>query len=90
MGLRKAEALVEANPNLEVPLSIRNAPTELMKKLGYAEDYQYAHNASSGVSPQKFMPTEIENEKLYVPTGRGYEKNISAYLEWVETQLRTP
>jgi putative ATPase len=89
MGLRKAQALVDTRPNLEVPLSIRNAPTSLMKEIGYGKDYQYAHNADSGVTNQKFLPPEIENEKFYIPTSRGYEKNISALMDWVESQKGT-
>jgi putative ATPase len=87
MGLRKAEALVERFPNVEIPKSIRNAPTKLMKNLGYGKDYQYAHDSETGVTPQSFMPDEIKNQKLYVPTTRGHEKNVTAYLEWVKTQI---
>ncbi len=89
MGLRRAEELVAKNPNLDIPLSIRNAPTDMMKDLGYGKNYRYAHDAATGVAPQQFLPDELQGTKLYEPTTRGHEKNISAYLEWVESQLKT-
>jgi len=87
MGLKKAQELVDENPNLDIPLSIRNAPTQMMKNIGYGKDYQYAHNAESGVTPQRFLPDTIADLKLYEPTTRGHEKNITAYMEWIEAQL---
>ena len=86
MGLQKAEQLVEKHPQLSVPHSIRNAPTTLMKKLGYGQDYDYAHNSETGVTSQKFLPDEIKDAEFYEPANRGYEKNIAAYLEWVKSQ----
>jgi putative ATPase len=88
MGLRNAEALVKEFPNEEVPLDLRNSPTKLMDQLGYGDGYKYAHDEKSGVSNQRFMPSKLENKKLYKPTTRGYEKNIASYLEWVETQRK--
>lgn len=88
LGLKNAEALLEKYPALEIPLSIRNAPTKLMKDIGFGKGYQYAHNAESGVTPQKFMPEAIKDIKLYEPTNRGHEKNVKAYIEWVEDQLK--
>jgi len=88
LGLRKAEALVDRNPNLEIPLSIRNAPTKMMKDLGYGKDYLYAHDSDSGVTPQKFLPEQLHGVELYKPTNRGHEKNITTYLEWVKSQLK--
>jgi putative ATPase len=86
MGLQRAKELVAKHPDLEPPLSIRNAPTRLMENLGYGENYQYAHNSETGVTPQEFMPTPLKDTKIYEPTKRGYEKHISSYLDWVEDQ----
>ncbi len=85
LGLRKAQVLASHFPNPEIPLSIRNAPTKMMEKLGYGGDYNYAHDSESGITPQKFMPENILGEKLYSPTQRGHEKNISAYLQWADS-----
>ncbi|MDZ4677834.1 MAG: replication-associated recombination protein A [Oligoflexia bacterium] len=87
-GLKKAQELVEKHPDLEPPLSIRNAPTRLMENLGYGEKYQYAHDSKSGVTAQEFMPDKLKNIKIYEPTKHGYEKHISQYLEWVEEQKK--
>lgn len=84
MGLLKAQELVDEFSNLEVPLSIRNAPTKLMKVLGYGEKYQYSHNDEGAVNNQKFLPEEIQDQKIYEPSEHGFEKNISAYLHWVD------
>jgi putative ATPase len=87
MGLKKAEALLERYPNEDIPMSIRNAPTKMMKNLGYGKNYQYAHDSETGVTPQNFMPDKLRGNKLYEPTTRGHEKNVTAYMEWVRAQL---
>ncbi|MBN1277451.1 MAG: replication-associated recombination protein A [Deltaproteobacteria bacterium] len=59
-----------------VPLHIRNAPTELMKKQGYSRGYLYPHNFPGGWVPQEYLPGELKNRVFYRPTSRGYEQEI--------------
>jgi len=65
---------------LPVPLVIRNAPTSLMKDLGYGKDYKYAHNFKQGYAVQEHMPKELKDKKYYYPTERGFEKEIKQRL----------
>ena len=60
----------------QVPLHIRNAPTSLMKKLGYSRGYLYPHNYSDGWVEQEYLPKEIKNRIFYRPTNRGFEQKI--------------
>lgn len=63
--------------HLPVPFHIRNAPTGLMKKLGYGKGYQYAHDHPDAEVDQEHLPEEIKTQRFYFPTGRGYEQTIS-------------
>ncbi|HWI41689.1 MAG TPA: replication-associated recombination protein A, partial [Verrucomicrobiae bacterium] len=69
---------------LPVPLHIRNAPTRLMKELGYGSGYRYAHASEEGYLPQEHLPDELAGRKFYRPTRHGYERNISERLEFIE------
>jgi putative ATPase len=77
---RVQEAVAEKG-SLPVPLHIRNAPTALMKDLGYGRDYRYAHDYSEGYVPQDYLPDELKGRVFYHPTERGYEKAVSERLE---------
>jgi putative ATPase len=63
-----------------VPLHIRNAPTTLMKDLGYGKDYVYPHDAP-GAPPQEFLPAELRGRHFYEPAGNGFERDLKARLE---------
>jgi putative ATPase len=65
---------------LPVPLHVRNAPTKLMKDLGYGWGYKYAHDFSEGVVAQDYFPEELGARVYYQPTARGFEKTISERL----------
>ena len=67
--------------SLPVPLHIRNAPTKLMKDLGYGKGYKYAHNYKEGIVEQEYMPSELINRIYYHPTTRGYERIIKDRLD---------
>lgn len=69
-------------PAAQVPLHIRNAPTALMKELGYGAGYSYAHSAPEGYTPQDYLPDEIADRVFYEPTAFGFEKEIAKRLEW--------
>jgi len=64
-----------------VPLSVRNAPTKLMKELGYGEDYQYAHNHENNFANHEFMPEGIKNTKLYDPRNNTRENALRDFLK---------
>ncbi|MDR1656410.1 MAG: replication-associated recombination protein A [Deltaproteobacteria bacterium] len=66
---------------LGVPLHIRNAPTNLMKELGYGQGYQYAHDHKNALVDQQHLPDELLGREYYQPTDRGREKAIKEFLE---------
>jgi putative ATPase len=67
---------VERSGNQPVPLHIRNAPTDLMKKLGYGKGYLYPHNYAGAQVEQEYLPKNVKNRVFYRPTDRGFEKEI--------------
>jgi len=71
-----------ATPAAPVPLHIRNAPTGLMKELGYGAGYQYAHDAPDAYVPQDYLPTEVRDRVFYEPSPFGTEKEIAKRLAW--------
>ncbi|WP_298339380.1 replication-associated recombination protein A [uncultured Algibacter sp.] len=75
MAIGKAQQLVKQTGDLSVPLAIRNAPTKLMKELGYGDNYKYAHNYNNNFTEQEFLPDEIKNETLYEP-GNNARENV--------------
>ena len=77
----EAMADVQKFGTLPVPLHIRNAPTRLMKELGYGKGYKYAHNYRDAIADQEHMPSELRNRIYYKPTARGYEKVIKDRLD---------
>ncbi|MFL5401929.1 MAG: replication-associated recombination protein A [Gemmatimonadales bacterium] len=69
-------------PAAPVPLHIRNAPTPLMKELGYHRGYRYAHDSPDAYLPQEYLPDELRGSTFYTPGGFGHEKKIAERLEW--------
>lgn len=67
--------------SLPVPLHIRNAPTKMMKGLGYGKGYKYAHDFMDGYVPQEYLPDKLRGHIFYIPTDRGYEKIIKERIE---------
>ena len=80
-GYKMAQEDIKRWVPLPVPLVIRNAPTSLMKDLGYGKVYKYAHNFKQGYAVQEHMPKELKDKKYYYPTERGFEKEIKQRLE---------
>ena len=80
-AINKAQQKVEETGNLSVPLEIRNAPTKLMKELGYGETYKYAHDYKNSFIKQEFMPEKIKGEKLYEPGKNTRENSQRDYLK---------
>ena len=81
MAINQALSLVKKTGNLPVPLAIRNAPTKLMKDLGYGEDYQYAHNYEGNFAEAEFLPEEIKNTTLYNPGNNQREQAQREFLK---------
>jgi putative ATPase len=73
---------------LPVPLHIRNAPTKLMKELGYGQGYQYAHDYENAQVDQSHLPSELEGRAYYQPTQRGREKAIAEFLQARQERLK--
>lgn len=80
-AIGKAQELVKATGNLPVPLHIRNAPTKLMKELGYGKDYKYAHAHKGNFAEQDFLPEKIKAERLYTPQHNASEQKILERLK---------
>ena len=72
---------VKATGNLQVPLPLRNAPTQLMKEMGYGTGYKYAHDYENQFAEQEFLPEELKGTKLYEPGVNPKEKNIRDFLK---------
>ena len=85
-AINKAQALVRETGNLPVPLHIRNAPTKLMKNIGYGKDYQYAHGYDGNFTAQEYFPESLEGTKLYDPGKNSAEVKIreKLRLDWKE------
>ena len=71
---------VEETENLPVPMHIRNAPTRLMKEIGYGKDYIYPPDSDTPFVDQQFLPDNIKDKQYYHPTDKGREKKIAYYL----------
>ena len=69
-------------PSAPVPLHIRNAPTDLMKDLGYGRGYRYDPDEPEGIAEQEYLPDELSGERFYEPGGTGFEKTIAKRLAW--------
>jgi len=80
-AIGEAQALVRQTGDLSVPLSIRNAPTKLMKELGYGKDYQYAHDYEGNFRPHEFLPEEIKGTTFYRPGNNPRENAMRDYLK---------
>ncbi|HEY8405017.1 MAG TPA: replication-associated recombination protein A [Flavobacteriales bacterium] len=76
-----AQALVRQTGNLSIPLHLRNAPTKLMKDLGYGDSYQYAHSYEGNFVEQEFLPKEISGTTFYTPGNNAREKQTEDYLK---------
>ena len=75
-AINTALALVEQTGNLPVPLHLRNAPTKLMKELGYSEGYKYAHDYENHFVKQQFLPDELNGTQLWTPQPNAAEDKL--------------
>ena len=81
MAINEAIELVKKTGDLPVPLNIRNAPTKLMKDIGYGKDYKYAHSYESNFTQEEFLPENIKNTKLYQPQENSRETEVLKLLK---------
>ncbi|HEV7491147.1 MAG TPA: replication-associated recombination protein A [Rhodanobacteraceae bacterium] len=82
MAFNQAKGVIGETGTLDVPLHLRNAPTKLMKRLGYGKDYQYDHNVEGGVAlDQQCLPDALADAHFYEPTERGLEGQFREKLE---------
>ena len=81
-ALGAALAAARETPAAPVPMHIRNAPTGLMKELGYGKGYRYAHDSPDAYLPQEYLPDALRGTTLYQPGSFGYEKKVAERLAW--------
>jgi putative ATPase len=86
VAISEAMSAVNEKGDLPVPLSIRNAPTKLMKNIGYGKGYQYSHDYENNFAHQEFLPDEIKGTKFYDPGNNARENELRNYLKalWKE------
>ena len=82
LALDAALQAAREHPAAGVPLHIRNAPTQLMKELGYNDGYQYAHAVPEAYIPQEYLPEALSGSEFYSPGSFGFEKEIAKRLAW--------
>ncbi len=82
VAAKAAKAEIERSGTQPVPLAIRNAPTQLMKDLGYGQGYQYAHDFEDCYVPQEYLPESLRGTVFYTPTQYGFEKEIRKRMDW--------
>ncbi|MAN58751.1 MAG: AAA family ATPase [Flavobacteriaceae bacterium] len=85
-AINEAQRTVRQTGDLPVPFSIRNAPTKLMKDIGYGKNYQYAHNYEGNFVPHEFLPKDLSGTTFYKPGNNPKENSFRAYLKnlWKE------
>lgn len=81
MAIGEAQQLVKQTGDLSVPIHLRNAPTKLMKEMGYGEEYQYSHSYENNFSEQEYLPDEIKNTAFYKPGNNSRENELRNFLK---------
>ena len=81
MAIGEAQHVVKQTGDLSVPIHLRNAPTKLMKELGYGEEYQYSHSYENNFSEQEYLPDEIKNTAFYKPGNNARENELRNFLK---------
>ncbi len=81
MAIGKAQQVVKQTGDLPVPIHLRNAPTKLMKELGYGDEYKYSHDYANNFAEQEFLPDEIANTAFYDPGNNSRENSTREFLK---------
>ena len=84
----KARRLAEERGSLPVPLELRNAPTALMKSLGYGRNYRYPHDFPEAHVPMSYLPEDLQHIQFYQPKSRGYEVTLTERLRYWRQRVR--
>ncbi|MBT5187745.1 MAG: replication-associated recombination protein A [Kordiimonadaceae bacterium] len=82
MAYKKSLKRAKETGSLSPPMHILNAPTKMMKELGYGDGYQYEHDAKDGFSGQDYFPEGLDREEYYKPVNRGFERDIIKRLDY--------
>jgi putative ATPase len=88
MAQKAAWRSAKETGSLMPPKNILNAPTRLMKEIGYGKGYQYDHDAEGGFSGDDYWPEEMTPQTFYTPTDRGFEKRVAERLAWWDEQRK--
>ena len=83
MGIESALNEVRKNPLAKVPNHLRNAPTKLMKEIGYGNNYKYAHDFENHFVEENYLPDDLKNKQFYFPTEIGQEKRLKDWLKFL-------
>uniref|UniRef100_UPI00404979E1 replication-associated recombination protein A n=1 Tax=Flavobacterium sp. TaxID=239 RepID=UPI00404979E1 len=81
LAIGKAQQLVKQTGDLPVPLHLRNAPTKLMKELGYGDAYKYSHDYANNFAEQEFLPNEVSETKFFEPGDNARERELRTFLK---------
>jgi len=81
VAIGSAMEAVKQHGDLPVPLQIRNAPTRLMKNMGYGKDYKYSHSFEGNFSDQEYLPKELSGQKFYDPGKNAREEELRKFLK---------
>ena len=84
----KARQEAEDKGNLPVPLPLRNAPTGLMRQLGYGRGHRYPHDYSEAHVPMNYLPKDIQDLRFYEPTNRGFEATVGERLNYWRQRVK--
>jgi len=88
LGIKSALGDVRNNPLYSVPIHLRNAPTKLMKDIGYGKAYKYAHDFENHFVEENYLPDELKGKQYYLPTENGQEKKLKDYLKFLWKKLK--
>ena len=83
LGIESALEEVRKNPLAAVPNHLRNAPTKLMKEIGYGKNYKYAHDFENHFVEENYLPEDLKNKQFYFPTENGQEKRLKDWLKFL-------
>lgn len=88
LAWKNAQEAARLHPDAPIPLPLRNAPTSLMKQLGYGKGYAYYHDDPEGSFAQRYLPPELGEIRLYEASGEGWEERVRERLEGLRKRFR--
>ena len=89
LAINAAIEEVKQNPNVPVPLHLRNAPTQLMTQLGYSDGYLYPHDYPNHFVDQQYLPDEIKNHRFWIPADNDHERTATRRLQFFHNESPT-